>query len=94
MFMRLESNHEKGKHMPHKLLKLIVALLLGFGPTGLQAQESVNATGGNSSGGGPVNQHQTFLHRVQNDLHYDKAGIEPREHESTYTKNNSSIERP
>lgn len=38
--------------MPHRRLRLIVALLLGFGLTGLQAQESVNATGGNSSGDG------------------------------------------
>lgn len=33
-------------------LKLSAVLLFGFGLTGLQAQESVNATGGNASGGG------------------------------------------
>jgi len=33
-------------------LKLSVLLLLGLGLTGLQAQESVNATGGNASGSG------------------------------------------
>lgn len=38
--------------MRHKRLKISAALLLGFGLTGLQAQESVNATGGNASGGG------------------------------------------
>lgn len=38
--------------MKHKQLKLIAILLLGFGLTGLQAQESVNATGGNALGSG------------------------------------------
>jgi len=38
--------------MRHKQLKLGVVLLLGLGLTGLQAQESVNATGGNASGSG------------------------------------------
>ena len=38
--------------MRHKKLKLSAILLLGLGLTGLQAQESVNATGGNASGGG------------------------------------------
>ena len=38
--------------MRHKKLKLIAVLLLGLGLTGLQAQESVNATGGNASGSG------------------------------------------
>ena len=38
--------------MRHKKLKLIAVLLLGLGATGLQAQESVNATGGNASGSG------------------------------------------
>jgi hypothetical protein len=38
--------------MRHKRLKLCAILLLGFGLTGLQAQESVNATGGNASGSG------------------------------------------
>ncbi len=38
--------------MRHKRLKLSAVLLLGLGLTGLQAQESVNATGGNASGGG------------------------------------------
>ena len=36
--------------MRHKRLKLSAVLLLGFGLTGLQAQTSVNATGGNASG--------------------------------------------
>jgi len=38
--------------MRHKQLKLGIVLLLGLGLTGLQAQESVNATGGNASGSG------------------------------------------
>ncbi len=38
--------------MRHKPLKLSALLLLVFGLTGLQAQESVNATGGNASGSG------------------------------------------
>lgn len=38
--------------MRHKGFKLSAVLLLGLGLTGLQAQESVNATGGNASGGG------------------------------------------
>lgn len=38
--------------MKHKRLKLSALLLLGLGLTGLQAQESVNATGGNASGSG------------------------------------------
>ena len=38
--------------MRHKRLKLSVVLLLGLGLTGLQAQESINSTGGNASGGG------------------------------------------
>jgi hypothetical protein len=38
--------------MRHKRLKLSVVLLLGLGLTGLQAQESVNATGSNASGSG------------------------------------------
>ena len=38
--------------MRHKKLKLSAVLLLSFGLTGLQAQESVNATGSNASGGG------------------------------------------
>ncbi|MGC8754863.1 MAG: hypothetical protein ACP5QJ_07625, partial [Thermosulfidibacteraceae bacterium] len=38
--------------MRHKKLKLSAVLLLGLGLTGLQAQESVNATGGNASGNG------------------------------------------
>ena len=38
--------------MRHKGLKLSAVLLLGLGLTGLQAQESVNATGGNASGSG------------------------------------------
>jgi len=38
--------------MRHKQLKLSVILLLVLGFTGLQAQESVNATGGNASGNG------------------------------------------
>jgi len=38
--------------MRHKKLKLSAVLLLGLGLTGLQAQESVPATGGNASGSG------------------------------------------
>jgi len=38
--------------MKHKRLKLSAILLLGLGLTGLQAQESINATGGNASGSG------------------------------------------
>ena len=38
--------------MRHKLLKLSTVLLLGLGLTGVQAQTSVNATGGDASGGG------------------------------------------
>jgi hypothetical protein len=38
--------------MRHKRLKLSAVLLLGLGLTGLQAQECVNATGGNASGSG------------------------------------------
>lgn len=36
--------------MRHKKIKLSAVLLLGLGLTGLQAQTSVNATGGNASG--------------------------------------------
>jgi hypothetical protein len=38
--------------MRHKKLKLSAIILLGLGLTGLQAQESVNATGGDASGSG------------------------------------------
>lgn len=38
--------------MRHKRLKTCAVLFLGLGLTGLQAQESVNATGGNASGSG------------------------------------------
>lgn len=38
--------------MRYKKLKLSTVLLLGLGLTGLQAQESVNATGRNASGSG------------------------------------------
>ena len=38
--------------MKHKRLKLRALLFLGLGLTGLQAQTSVNATGGNASGSG------------------------------------------
>lgn len=38
--------------MRHKRLKLSTVLLLGLGLTGLQAQQSVNAIGGNASGSG------------------------------------------
>jgi hypothetical protein len=38
--------------MRHKRLKLSAVLLLGLGLIGLQAQESVYATGGNASGNG------------------------------------------
>ena len=36
--------------MLHKKLRLSVVLLFGLGLTGLQAQESINTTGGNASG--------------------------------------------
>ncbi|MBN2164781.1 MAG: T9SS type A sorting domain-containing protein [Marinilabiliaceae bacterium] len=38
--------------MRHKKLKLSAVLLLGLGLTGVQAQESLNATGSNASGSG------------------------------------------
>ncbi|MEA3447187.1 MAG: T9SS type A sorting domain-containing protein [Synergistota bacterium] len=38
--------------MRHKKLKLSAILLLGLGLTGLQAQTSINATGGDASGSG------------------------------------------
>lgn len=38
--------------MRHKRLKLTTVLLLGFGLTGLQAQNAVPASGGNASGSG------------------------------------------
>ncbi len=38
--------------MRHKKLKLSAIFLLGLGLSGLQAQESINATGGNVSGSG------------------------------------------
>ncbi len=38
--------------MRHKKLKLSAVILIGLGLTGLQAQESVTATGGNASGSG------------------------------------------
>ena len=38
--------------MRHKRLKLSTVLLLGLGLTGVQAQTSVNATGGDASGSG------------------------------------------
>jgi hypothetical protein len=38
--------------MRHKRLKLSAVLLLGLGLSGLQAQTSVNATGGNATGSG------------------------------------------
>jgi hypothetical protein len=38
--------------MRHKKLKLSAGLLLGLALTGLQAQESIHATGGNASGSG------------------------------------------
>ncbi len=38
--------------MRHKRLKLSALLLFGFGLSGLQAQTSVNATGGDASGSG------------------------------------------
>ena len=43
---------KEGRKMRHKKLKLNAVLLLGLGLTGLQAQESVNASGGNASGSG------------------------------------------
>lgn len=38
--------------MRHKRIKLIAILLFGFGLTSLQAQESINAIGGDASGSG------------------------------------------
>jgi hypothetical protein len=38
--------------MKYKKMKSCTVLLLGLGLTGLQAQESINATGGNASGSG------------------------------------------
>ena len=38
--------------MKHKKVKLIAVLLLGLGLTGLQAQETLTASGGNISGTG------------------------------------------
>lgn len=38
--------------MRHKKFKISLALMLGLGLTGLHAQESVNANGGNASGSG------------------------------------------
>lgn len=38
--------------MQHKRLKLSAIFCLGLGLTGLQAQESINASGGNASGSG------------------------------------------
>jgi len=40
--------------MKYKKLTVSALLLLGLGLTGLQAQESVNATGGNASGSGGI----------------------------------------
>ena len=49
--MRININIRRIK-MRHKQIKLSAVLLLGLGLTGLQAQESINATGGNASGSG------------------------------------------
>jgi hypothetical protein len=38
--------------MKHRKLKLIALLLFGLGITGVQAQETINATGGNAEGNG------------------------------------------
>jgi|SRR5690554_434647 len=38
--------------MKHKRLKLSVVILLGLGLTGLHAQESINASGGDATGSG------------------------------------------
>ncbi len=46
------SINQKVSRMRYKRLKLSIVLLLGLGLTGLQAQESVNTTGGNASGNG------------------------------------------
>ncbi len=43
---------KKGGQMRHKRLKLSAIFLLGLGLTGLQAQETIPATGGNASGSG------------------------------------------
>ena len=49
--MSINQKNKRTK-MRHKRLKLSALLLLSLGLTGLQAQTSVNATGGNASGGG------------------------------------------
>jgi hypothetical protein len=49
--MSINKSKRRSK-MRHKKLKLSAIILLGLGLTGLQAQESVNATGGDASGSG------------------------------------------
>jgi hypothetical protein len=49
IFEQLKKRRTK---MKYKKLKLSAVLLLGLGLTGLQAQTSINATGGNASGSG------------------------------------------
>ena len=49
--MSINKSKRRSK-MRHKKLKLSAILLLGLGLTGLQAQTSVNATGGDASGSG------------------------------------------
>ena len=48
----MSNQNKKEVKMLQKRLKLSAVLMLGLGLTGLQAQESVNATGGNASGSG------------------------------------------
>jgi hypothetical protein len=45
-------NYKRMTKMQRKRLQLSAVLLFGLGLTGLQAQESVNVTGGNASGSG------------------------------------------
>lgn len=49
---KINVKRKRRSKMQHKRLKLIVLLLSVIGLTGLQAQESLNATGGKASGNG------------------------------------------
>jgi hypothetical protein len=50
--LKTSDNSKNEFKMQHKRLMLSAVILLGLGLTGLQAQESVNVTGGNVSGSG------------------------------------------
>ncbi len=56
--------------MRHKRLKLSAILLLGLGLTGLQAQESVNSTGGNA-----VSSSGSVSYSVGQDSYHSPVGI-------------------